>query len=241
MRKAWIGALVAATLLVGIAVGAGAESIRKSIDVEYPGIKVKVNGKVVESGASQPFIVLEEGRTYVPARALAEALGGKVGWDEATKSVNVYTSRYVETLYEGDTATFGMPYYGATLVVPGGFRPNPADKTNLLNVVSGPVVAVINRTDIPAMMNFDSTLKLNLESLAGAGAAVTETNAIEPIAGSQATVEARGTLVRGAVKFRAYFIGDEGNFWIVMVSHDARIDISDEDTKQILDGFKLSR
>lgn len=48
------------------------------------GIVVKVNGKSVEF--DQPP-VLENGRTLVPLRAIFEALGATVGWDDATQTV----------------------------------------------------------------------------------------------------------------------------------------------------------
>ena len=35
------------------------------------------------------FIDEEEGRTYVPVRFLAEAMGYTVGWDEATQTVSL--------------------------------------------------------------------------------------------------------------------------------------------------------
>lgn len=37
----------------------------------------------------EPFLNYEEGRTYVPLRFLAEGLGYKVGYDEATRTVTL--------------------------------------------------------------------------------------------------------------------------------------------------------
>ncbi|MDO4773105.1 MAG: stalk domain-containing protein [Bacillota bacterium] len=49
-------------------------------------IDIMVNGKMVETDV-EPYIA--EGRTMVPARFISEALGLKVEWDEATKTVSV--------------------------------------------------------------------------------------------------------------------------------------------------------
>ena len=43
--------------------------------------KIKVNGQVLTG------YILKDNRSYAPVRALAEALGYKVGWDEKTKTV----------------------------------------------------------------------------------------------------------------------------------------------------------
>ena len=43
--------------------------------------KIKVNGQVITG------YILKDNRSYAPVRALAEALGYKVGWDDETKTV----------------------------------------------------------------------------------------------------------------------------------------------------------
>ena len=52
----------------------------------FYGINVVVNGRTVEFEAdSQPFIT--EGRTFLPVRAISEALGYPVNWDGYTQTV----------------------------------------------------------------------------------------------------------------------------------------------------------
>lgn len=46
-------------------------------------VTVKVNGKKIEDG------VLDDGVTYLPVRAVAEALGLTVGWDQPSKTVTL--------------------------------------------------------------------------------------------------------------------------------------------------------
>lgn len=51
------------------------------------GIKVFVNGVVPDFGTTKP--VLENGRTLVPFRSLAETMGASVNWDQATQGITV--------------------------------------------------------------------------------------------------------------------------------------------------------
>ena len=48
-------------------------------------VHVVVNGKQIADGK------LENGVTYVPLRAIGEALGAKVSWDNKTKTATVTT------------------------------------------------------------------------------------------------------------------------------------------------------
>lgn len=50
-------------------------------------VRLFVNGQEIQFPEAPPQII--NGRTMVPARPLAEALGATVGWDNATKSVLV--------------------------------------------------------------------------------------------------------------------------------------------------------
>ena len=63
---------------------------RVEMTVENPAISVKAPGeersslKIIDVS---PILKAEEGRTYLPARYIAEALGYEVSWDEATETV----------------------------------------------------------------------------------------------------------------------------------------------------------
>lgn len=48
-------------------------------------LKLKVNGKYIIFPEAPPTVI--NGRTMVPARPLAEALGAKVEWDAANRTV----------------------------------------------------------------------------------------------------------------------------------------------------------
>ncbi|MNW38063.1 N-acetylmuramoyl-L-alanine amidase CwlA precursor [compost metagenome] len=67
----------------------GWEQFKKAVEAELKGdgdvekAKVYVNGEKIEDG----FIL--DGRAYVPLRAVGEALGAKVGWDNNTKTAKI--------------------------------------------------------------------------------------------------------------------------------------------------------
>jgi len=79
-----LGAIVA-TLVVGTAPVAFAKVANMNIPVQYNNIKVVVDGKEL-STSKEPFVY--DGTTYLPLRAVAEAVGMDVTWDAATKTAN---------------------------------------------------------------------------------------------------------------------------------------------------------
>lgn len=89
--KRSLAVLCVLTLAVGSALAATAATTRM-LEARYPGITLTVNGKTVQptdvDGApTEPFIV--DGTTYVPVRAIGEALGKAVTWDPKTNTVTV--------------------------------------------------------------------------------------------------------------------------------------------------------
>lgn len=83
-------------VILGIAIGAmlvptvSATIASVNRDLFYNDIKISLNGEIIEpkdaSGNKvEPFII--EGTTYLPVRAVGNALGLNVAWDETTKTV----------------------------------------------------------------------------------------------------------------------------------------------------------
>ena len=91
MRYTFLGMLIMA-ILCGTVIPALAAQSNKQLDAYYNDIKIvldgaqitptDVTGKVVE-----PFIV--DGTTYLPVRAISEALGKNVTWDGNTSTVRI--------------------------------------------------------------------------------------------------------------------------------------------------------
>lgn len=92
VSKKFLASLSVASL--ALAIGAVAYAGTGTIKItayQNPEIQIKVDGSLVdlnsEDGMQYPIVY--NGRSYVPARTLAEALGGKVSWNEAESTVEV--------------------------------------------------------------------------------------------------------------------------------------------------------
>lgn len=84
--------LTVVSMLFGISAVSYARSLVKEIKAyQNAGITIEVDGKEVSltSGNEELYPIIYEERTYVPIRAVVEALGAKVKWDEATQKVIV--------------------------------------------------------------------------------------------------------------------------------------------------------
>lgn len=82
MRDFVMGA-VTASLVLGVTPAAFAKVASMNIPVQYNNIKVLVDGEELRT-EKEPFIY--DGTTYLPMRAVAEAVGKEVSWDSATKT-----------------------------------------------------------------------------------------------------------------------------------------------------------
>ncbi len=79
-------------LVFGAAAYAVGGSFTKELIANYVGVNLVVNGTAItpkdaNGNSVEPFIV--DGTTYLPVRAVAEALGQEVGWDGNTKTVYI--------------------------------------------------------------------------------------------------------------------------------------------------------
>lgn len=102
-----LGILIGALVTSGIVF---AEQITQTAQLFYNDIKININGsKVLPKDANgnyvEPFII--NGTTYLPVRAVANALGIQVDWDDDTNTVllsyNIYNTNkdgYVPTILE---------------------------------------------------------------------------------------------------------------------------------------------
>lgn len=82
---------IVVALLIGCLVGSAvAKSGTQTAELTYRNIKVELDGKSValkdaNGNAVEPFII--DGTTYLPVRAVSEALGLEVGWNADTNTV----------------------------------------------------------------------------------------------------------------------------------------------------------
>ncbi len=91
-KMVWFSCGVLVTLLcAALAVSALAVTLQKQATLEFANISLVVDGaKVQPKDATgkivEPFII--DGTTYVPVRAVGEALGMEVSWNQTTKEVS---------------------------------------------------------------------------------------------------------------------------------------------------------
>lgn len=114
--KKFMSIITAAALVFSLTLAVFAASGQKNIAVTFNNIKLMVSGKLITPKDStgktvEPFTY--NGTVYVPARAIAEALNKKVGWNAATATVTIggQTTTYLDTLntYQYNTA-YGQSY-----------------------------------------------------------------------------------------------------------------------------------
>ena len=63
-------------------------------------IGIQIDGQTVDFSDAMPYV--ENGRTLVPVRAVADAMGASVEWIESKKTV-VFTKNVASTVYDGKT------------------------------------------------------------------------------------------------------------------------------------------
>lgn len=103
MKRTLLGScVVLAVLIAGIAGLAHALGPRW-IEV-YDGPSIRINGRLLQT-ENQPFV--HEGRTYLPLRAIAEAVGADVEWDDQTSTV---------VISPGSSAPSGNPFAVTAIV-----------------------------------------------------------------------------------------------------------------------------
>ena len=90
MKKFISGFVIGATIFGGLS-GLAVSYVANSVD-----FKVLVNGKEF---VSDPPALIVEGRTYLPLRAMGEALGVPVNWNEELKQAEVGNAPLVSANY----------------------------------------------------------------------------------------------------------------------------------------------
>lgn len=119
------------TLLLTLALAGVAYATvgQKPATLDYTDIKISLNGteivpKDVNGNAVEPFAI--EGTTYLPVRAVADALGLEVGWDQDTKTVILSTKSDSEDALPSDTLIMDsngvQVYYRGISDVPKGLK-----------------------------------------------------------------------------------------------------------------------
>lgn len=88
--KDFVAGAVVATIAVGGVTTAFARSGNFSIPVTFRNISIKIDGDTLITD-KEPFIY--DGTTYLPIRAVAEAVDKEVSWDDSTNTVFLKSSK----------------------------------------------------------------------------------------------------------------------------------------------------
>ena len=115
--KGFVSGLLLATMVFGLGVPALAASV-KQLNAAYSDIKITLDGKGItptdaNGNTVEPFAV--DGTTYLPVRAVANALGLGVEWDGATQTVKL-------TSNPGDQSQSGNSAVANALVLTGQWK-----------------------------------------------------------------------------------------------------------------------
>ena len=104
MKAKWFILGVICTLIVSmLALPAIAVSMTKTASLEYNNIKITLDGMAITpkdaaGNPVEPFVI--DGTTYLPVRAIGNALGLGVGWDSATSTVQLTSAENVSAPWE---------------------------------------------------------------------------------------------------------------------------------------------
>ena len=137
--KRFASGVTAAVLTVGLMGTAAATVGRQTVEVDYNNIKVTLDGQAVElmdatGAAVEPFTI--NGTTYLPVRAVSNALGLDVNWDASTSTVvlstpeaerQVYITR-TGSKYHYDGNCNGGTYWPVSYATATGMGLEPCDK-----------------------------------------------------------------------------------------------------------------
>ncbi len=139
MKKGFLAGVVSTLMIVCLIGTAGATSGKVQQEIEYRDIKVSLDGQILDlrdaTGKTvEPFMFA--GTNYIPARALAEALGLNVAWDGSTATVvlthpEASTPTYITrtgSKYHHDPHCNGGTYWEVPYSTAVGMGLTPCDK-----------------------------------------------------------------------------------------------------------------
>ena len=103
--------VIVVVLLFALSLSVTASSNTINKEITYRDVKITLNGEALvpkdaNGNPTEPFIM--DNSTYLPVRAIAEALGLEVGWDGETSTVILTDTK---TVYIGDNSCMASLFY----------------------------------------------------------------------------------------------------------------------------------
>ena len=134
--------VILTTIFAATAIPAFASARQETITVNFNNIRIAIDGQVVQT-ENEPFV--HNGRTYLPVRDVADAMGFDVTWEDATNTAHL-TSR------SGVGAAPNYPPHNPITPVPpiGEISPSPSPSTggNQSNSPSNPAISLERAIEI---------------------------------------------------------------------------------------------
>ncbi|MEA4987580.1 MAG: copper amine oxidase N-terminal domain-containing protein [Anaerovorax sp.] len=169
--KGFLSGMIVTTLVLGLSLTSFAETGTKNISIGYSNIKIYINEKLTamkdpKGNAVEPFVY--NGTTYVPLRAISEALGQEVSWNNSTKSIYVGTqpadiSNWKEEYeFSNGNYTSGTDFSAGTYTITAVKGGGNVSSSNLL---SGGINAIMGTPDKNSEIGLDNFYKQEYKNI----------------------------------------------------------------------------
>jgi len=122
LKGAALGVIL--TLIIMTAVPAFARVAQETITVNFNNIRIAVDGRQVQT-EYEPFIF--QGRTYLPVRDVADAMGFDVTWDNATNTVHLRSRTNTNAVPNYPPHQSGQQQ--GSITIPDTITPRPPSRT----------------------------------------------------------------------------------------------------------------
>ena len=118
--RSFVSGCIVTAAMIGLVGGAAATVGQKTAALDYSNIKVTLDGKQVNlvdaNGQTvEPFAI--DGTTYLPVRAVSNALGLEVSWDAATSTVVLTSNEQTSTTTPSDSGNASGKVGDYTVVI----------------------------------------------------------------------------------------------------------------------------
>ena len=118
--RSFVSGCIVTAAMIGLVGGAAATVGQKTAALDYSNIKVTLDGKQVNlvdaNGQTvEPFAI--DGTTYLPVRAVSNALGLEVSWDAATSTVVLTSNEQTSTTTPSDSGNVSGKVGDYTVVI----------------------------------------------------------------------------------------------------------------------------
>jgi len=144
--------LSATTLSIAVVGGAYAGATIEEVKAYFnKGIKVNIDGKETsfkDGDGNAVYPLIQNGSSYFPARALTNALGGEIDWNDDTNTITITTAVYGKTPKNANPYKDAKEYQG----------PDSNTHVPIKSVVRLPMIELQNKVDAIILDSYNKTI-----------------------------------------------------------------------------------